>query len=43
VTAGGHINEWPSVVSEVETTGRVTEMDEKIYNCIYNSPPLRDN
>jgi formylglycine-generating enzyme required for sulfatase activity len=42
VTSGGHINEWPSVVSEVQDThGRVTETDEKIFNCIYNSPPLR--
>lgn len=41
VTAGGHINEWPSVVSEVNTTGCVTEKDEKILNCIYNSPPNR--
>jgi len=42
VTAGCHINEWPSVVSEVQgTRGKVTEMDEQILNCIYNSPPLR--
>jgi len=41
VTAGGHINEWPSVVSEVESTGYVTETDEQILNCIYNSPPRR--
>jgi hypothetical protein len=41
VTAGGHINEWPSVVSEVETTGYVTRTDEEILNCVYNSPPLR--
>lgn len=41
VTTGGHINEWPSVVSEVETTGYVTENDEQILNCIYNSPPRR--
>jgi hypothetical protein len=41
VTAGGHINEWPSVVSEVNANGNVTEMDEKILNCIYNSPPKR--
>lgn len=41
VTAGGHINEWPSVVSEIKTTGYVTKMDEQILNCIYNSPPRR--
>lgn len=41
VTAGGHINEWPSVVSEFATTGYVTEMDEQILNCIANSPPRR--
>jgi len=42
VTAGGHINEWPSVVSEVQGTGgHVTEKDEQILNCIYNSPPGR--
>lgn len=43
VTAGGHINEWPSVVSEIHPPGKVTETDEKIFNCIYNSPPLRNN
>lgn len=43
VTAGGHINEWPSVVSEVKTTGYVTKEDEKIFNCIYNSPPNRNS
>ncbi len=44
VTAGGHINEWPSVVSEIQgTDGKVSETDEKIFNCIYNSPPLRSN
>ena len=41
VTAGGHINDWPSVVSETETTGYVTETDAQIANCIYNSPPRR--
>ena len=42
VTAGGHINEWPSVVSEVQGTGgQVKEKDEQILNCIYNSPPGR--
>ena len=42
VTSGGHINEWPSVVSEKQgTNGKVSETDEKIFNCIYNSPPLR--
>ncbi len=42
VTSGGHINEWPSVVSEIQgTDGKVSETDEKIFNCIYNSPPLR--
>lgn len=41
VTAGGHINEWPSVVSEIDVTGYVTEMDEQILNCVYNSPPKR--
>lgn len=41
VTAGGHINEWPSVVSEIQTAGKVTDKDEKIMNCIYNSPPMR--
>ncbi|MBA7667870.1 hypothetical protein ES703_75971 [subsurface metagenome] len=42
VTAGGHINEWPSVVNEVATiTGYVTKTDEQIMNCIYNSPPHR--
>lgn len=41
VTAGGHINEWPSVVSERDTTGYATPKDEKILNCIYNSPPMR--
>jgi tetratricopeptide (TPR) repeat protein len=41
VSAGGHINKWPSVVSEVEGNGTIFAMDEKIFNCIYNSPPLR--
>lgn len=43
VSAGGHINEWPSVVSEMQTTGYVTKTDEEILNCIYNSPPRRGN
>jgi hypothetical protein len=43
VSAGGHINKWPSVVSEVECNGTIFAMDEKIFNCIYNSPPLRSN
>ena len=43
VTAGGHINEWPSIVSEVHGTGgHMTEKDEQILNCIYNSPPRRE-
>jgi len=42
VTAGGHINEWPSVVSEVQTTGYMTTTDEQALNCIYNSPPNRN-
>ncbi|MFB3778006.1 MAG: hypothetical protein ACE141_10360 [Bryobacteraceae bacterium] len=44
VTAGGHINEWPSVVSEIgpaATNGLVTKTDQEILNCIYNSPPRR--
>jgi tetratricopeptide (TPR) repeat protein len=43
VTAGGHINEWPSVVSEVESDGTIRAADERIFNCIYNSPPKRDS
>jgi hypothetical protein len=44
VTAGGHINEWDSISSEIGgTSGVITRTDEKIMNCIYNSPPLRDN
>jgi hypothetical protein len=43
VTSGGHINEWPSVVSEIEAQGIITSTDEKIFNCIYNSPPRRSN
>jgi len=43
VTTGGHINEWPSVVSEVEANGTLYPLDEKIFNCIYNSPPRRSN
>jgi tetratricopeptide (TPR) repeat protein len=41
VTAGGHIDEWPSVVSEVENDGRIRAPDERIFNCISNSPPQR--
>jgi hypothetical protein len=43
VTSGGHINEWPSVVSELDANGNITSTDEKIFNCIYNSPPRRSN
>jgi hypothetical protein len=43
ITAGGHINEWPSVVSEVQSLhGDLSVMDIELFNCIYNSPPLRD-
>jgi uncharacterized protein (TIGR03437 family) len=42
VTAGGHINEWPSVVSEVAGNGVVSKMDQETLNCIYNSPPRRE-
>jgi len=43
VTTGGHINEWPSVVSEVDSNGTIYPLDEQIFNCIYNSPPRRSN
>jgi hypothetical protein len=43
ITTGGHINEWPSVVSEVESLhGNLSVMDIELFNCIYNSPPRRD-
>jgi len=41
VTAGGHINEWPSVINEVESDGTIRAPDERIFNCISNSPPQR--
>ncbi|MBW1719899.1 MAG: hypothetical protein JRJ43_10140 [Deltaproteobacteria bacterium] len=43
VTAGGHINYRKSVNSETMGGGQVFLEDEKVFNCIYNSPPKRDN
>jgi hypothetical protein len=43
VAAGGHINYRKSVNSETMGGGYVYNEDEKVFNCIYNSPPQRDN
>lgn len=45
ITAGGHINYKPSIVSEVEptTNDEPTEADYRLLNCIYNSPLKRTN
>lgn len=43
VAAGGHINYRKSVNSETKGGGYVYSEDEKVFNCIYNSPPQRDN
>jgi hypothetical protein len=43
VTAGGHNDEWPNIVSTkyANIITPVSSKDEKIFNCIYNSPPYR--
>jgi len=44
MTAGGHINYRQSVNNE--GTGdmhKITAQDIAVFNCIYNSPPKRDN
>lgn len=43
VAAGGHINYRESVNSEIMGGGYVYTADEKVFNCIYNSPPKRNN
>jgi hypothetical protein len=43
VAAGGHINYREGVNSETLGGGYVYEADKKVFNCIYNSPPKRNN
>ena len=43
VAAGGHINYRESVNSEIIGGGYLYLADEKVFNCIYNSPPKRNN